>query len=235
MSSSYERRTCPHSEENGGVANSRGISHEVTSPCCNAMSSNSAMVPLWPENMLGADWLALWSEMCQSSSTGCPTILTKSQWGGRAATCRTAMATPVTYVIIHHTAGASCSSQSTCITQTKNVQSYHMDSNAWCDIGYSFLVGGDGSIFEGRGWTSVGAHAPNYNSNSIGINLIGTFTSSNPTTAAQNAAKNLIACGVTRGYIKSAYILKGHRNVTATECPGNTFYNTVKTWPRFQA
>ncbi|XP_073453972.1 peptidoglycan-recognition protein SC2-like [Aquarana catesbeiana] len=177
---------------------------------------------------------ALLAALCAVAQC-CPTILTKAQWGGRAATCRTAMATPVTYVIVHHTAGASCSTQSTCITQVKNVQNYHMNTNGWCDIGYSFLVGGDGSIFEGRGWTSVGAHAPNYNSNSIGINLIGTFTSSNPTTAAQNAAKNLISCGVTKGYIKSAYILKGHRNVTATECPGNTFYNTLKTWPRFQA
>ncbi|XP_053545201.1 peptidoglycan-recognition protein SC2 [Bombina bombina] len=178
--------------------------------------------------------IALLAALC-AVTYGCPTIISKSQWGGRAPTCRTAMATPVTYVIIHHTAGASCTTQSACITQVKNIQNMHMTTNEWCDIGYSFLVGEDGNIYEGRGWTSVGAHAPNYNSNSIGINIIGTFTSRNPNAAAQNAAKALISCGVTKGYIKSAYILKGHRNVTATECPGNTFYNTIKTWPRFQA
>ncbi|KAM4695937.1 peptidoglycan-recognition protein SC2-like [Rhinophrynus dorsalis] len=178
--------------------------------------------------------VALLATLCAVANS-CPTILTKSQWGGRAPTCRTAMSTPVTYVIIHHTAGASCTTQSTCITQVKNIQSYHMNTNGWCDIGYSFLVGEDGNVYEGRGWTTVGAHAPDYNSISIGISVIGTFTSRNPNTAAQNAVKNLISCGVSKGYIKSAYILKGHRNVKATECPGNTFYETVKTWPRFQA
>ncbi|XP_068106230.1 glutaminyl-peptide cyclotransferase-like protein isoform X1 [Hyperolius riggenbachi] len=179
-------------------------------------------------------FLAVLFALCAAAQC-CPTILTKAQWGGRSPTCRTAMATPVTYAIIHHTATGACSTQSACTSQAKSIQNYHIDGNGWCDMGYNFLVGGEGTIYEGRGWTSVGAHAPNYNSNSIGISLIGTFTSANPTSAAQTAAKNLIACGVTKGYIKSAYILKGHRNVTATECPGNTFYNTVKTWPRFQA
>lgn len=44
-----------------------------------------------------------------------------------------------------------------------------MDSNGWDDIGYSFIVGEDGNVYEGRGWRRVGAHAPNYNSNSIGF------------------------------------------------------------------
>ncbi|CAH2314742.1 peptidoglycan recognition 1 [Pelobates cultripes] len=179
--------------------------------------------------------LLLLAALCAVTYGQCPTILTKSQWGGRAATCRTAMATPVTYVVVHHTEGTACTSQSACITQAKSVQNYHMNSNGWCDVGYNFLVGEDGNVYEGRGWTSVGAHAPNYNSNSIGISVFGSYTSRTPNTAAQNAVKNLISCGVSRGYIKSAYILKGHRNVTATACPGNTFYSTVTTWPRFQA
>ncbi|XP_069083351.1 peptidoglycan-recognition protein SC2-like [Pleurodeles waltl] len=166
---------------------------------------------------------------------GCPTILSKSQWGGRSPTCRTGMQTPVSYVIIHHTEGSHCTSQSACISQMKSIQNYHIDSRGWCDIGYSFLVGEDGKVYEGRGWTTVGAHAPNYNSNSIGISVMGSFTSKNPNSAAQNAVKSLISCGVSKGYIKSAYILKGHRNVTATSCPGNTFYNLISSWARFQA
>ncbi|XP_066435942.1 peptidoglycan-recognition protein SC2-like [Eleutherodactylus coqui] len=178
--------------------------------------------------------VALLAALC-AVTHGCPTILTKSQWGGRAPTCRTAMSTPVPYVIIHHTEGTACSSQSACVSQAKSVQNYHMNSNGWCDVGYSFLVGEDGRVYEGRGWTSVGAHAPDYNKNSIGISVMGSFTSKNPNTAALNAVKSLISCGVSKGYIKSTYTLKGHRNVTATDCPGNTFYNTLKSWPRFKA
>ena len=38
----------------------------------------------------------------------------------------------------------------------------------WSDIGYSFLVGGDGKVYEGRGWNHVGAHTSGYNSEGIG-------------------------------------------------------------------
>jgi hypothetical protein len=43
-----------------------------------------------------------------------------------------------------------------------------MDTNGWADIGYSFGVGEDGRIYEGRGWDRVGAHTSGYNSNGIG-------------------------------------------------------------------
>uniref|UniRef100_A0A8C5QPS2 Peptidoglycan-recognition protein n=1 Tax=Leptobrachium leishanense TaxID=445787 RepID=A0A8C5QPS2_9ANUR len=179
--------------------------------------------------------LLLLSALCAMAYGQCPNILTKAQWGGRAATCRTAMTTPVAYVVVHHTEGTACTTQTNCIAQAKSVQNYHMNSNGWCDAGYSFMVGEDGNVYEGRGWSSVGAHAPNYNSNSIGISVFGSYTSRNPNAAAQNAVQNLISCGVSRGFIRSTYILKGHRNVTATSCPGNTFYSTVASWPRFQA
>ena len=74
----------------------------------------------------------------------------------------------------------------------------------------------------------MGAHAPAVNSDSIGICLIGNFVSVAPNALALKAAQDLIACGVSRGFIKSAYILKGHRQVTSTTCPGQftnkTFY-----------
>jgi N-acetylmuramoyl-L-alanine amidase len=51
-----------------------------------------------------------------------------------------------------------------------------MDNNGWNDIGYNFLVGEDGNVYEGQGWNYVGAHAPAYNLRSIGICIIGDFT-----------------------------------------------------------
>ncbi|CAG0895685.1 unnamed protein product, partial [Darwinula stevensoni] len=39
----------------------------------------------------------------------------------------------------------------------------------------TFLVGEDGSVYEGRGWDRVGAHALNYNTRSIGISILGNF------------------------------------------------------------
>lgn len=45
---------------------------------------------------------------------------------------------------------------------------------------YTFLyfqVGGDGLVYEGRGWGKHGAHLPKLNSRSLGICLLGNFQS----------------------------------------------------------
>ncbi|CAF0718646.1 unnamed protein product [Adineta steineri] len=79
-----------------------------------------------------------------STGTGsCPTIVSRASWGARAAKSKTNMATPVSHVVIHHTTGATCTTKASCITKMKGFQNYHMDSNAWADIGYNFLVGED--------------------------------------------------------------------------------------------
>jgi N-acetylmuramoyl-L-alanine amidase len=43
-----------------------------------------------------------------------------------------------------------------------------MDNNGWSDIAYSFLVGEDGNIYEGRGFDIVGSHTSGYNSVALG-------------------------------------------------------------------
>lgn len=41
----------------------------------------------------------------------------------------------------------------------------------------SFMIGGDGQIYEGAGWHKVGAHARGWNSKSLGVGFIGDFQS----------------------------------------------------------
>jgi len=115
----------------------------------------------------------------------------------------------------------------------RNIQAYHMDNRGWSDIGYSFLVGEDGKVYEGRGWSRVGAHTSGYNSVAIAVSFIGDFTSRNPNEQAMQAAKDLLDCGVRRGYLRSTYELFGHRDGGCTACPGNTLYPTIQSWPNF--
>uniref|UniRef100_A0A8C5PT28 Peptidoglycan-recognition protein n=1 Tax=Leptobrachium leishanense TaxID=445787 RepID=A0A8C5PT28_9ANUR len=154
-------------------------------------------------------------------TNGCPSIISKSAWKGRGTKCNVKLNTPVNNVVIHHTEGAFCSSQSACMTQARNIQKYHMDSKGWCDIGYNFLIGEDSNIYEGRGWKIRGAHATSYNPISVGISFFGSFTNRAPNAKALKAAQDLIKCGVSKGFIRSTYTLKGHRNVMSTDCPGN--------------
>ena len=45
----------------------------------------------------------------------------------------------------------------------------------WDDIGYSFLAGDDGNIYEGRGWDRVGAHTKGYNSRGLAVSFMGNY------------------------------------------------------------
>jgi N-acetylmuramoyl-L-alanine amidase len=162
----------------------------------------------------------------------CPPIVTRSQWGARAPRSTRAMRRPVPRVFIHHTETSRCYSQDRCAAVVRSVQNYHMDTKKWDDIGYNFLVGDDGKVYEGRGWNNVGAHARDWNPTSYGIAMIGNFNGVLPSTAALNATKQLIACGKTRN-ISSSYTLHGHRDGVCTTCPGDALYNLIKTWPRF--
>jgi len=114
------------------------------------------------------------------------------------------------------------------------VQTFHIESFNWSDIGYNFLIGGDGRVYVGRSWDYVGAHSgPNYNSRSIGISFIGTFNSVIPSKAQLHAAQKLIELGVEDGKIASDYKLLGHRQVTETLSPGDALYSVIQKWPHW--
>ena len=173
-------------------------------------------------------------------------------------------------MFVHHSAGNECFTQDDCMAEVRAIQNYHMDGNGWCDIGYryfkviltkhfcyfaliyfySFLIGGDGLVYEGRGWNKVGAHTYSFNDVGYGIDFIGNFMDHNPTDAAQNAYFALAAvrnffvsqfslvyftlfkqCAESLGHIPSNYECKGHRQASATLCPGDMFYNLISSQP----
>lgn len=173
--------------------------------------------------------------MVDVRAQSCPSIISRKEWGARDASTSTLPTRPAPWYVIHHTAGASCSTKTACSAEMRAIQNLHINGNGWADIGYNFVIGGDGNVYEGRGWGKQGAHAPGYNTNSVGISLIGTFTNGLPVQAALNAAHQLIACGVSLGHVKSNYGIIGHRQAVSTECPGNSLYNEIKKWPGYVA
>lgn len=110
-----------------------------------------------------------------------------------------------------------------------------MESRGWDDIGYNFLVAGDGNIYEGRGWNKCGACAKGFNDDSICIAFIGTFINVSPTDQQLEIAQKLLRFGVEMNKLKIDYHLYGHRQMIATESPGTQLYNIIKTWEHWQA
>ncbi|XP_035204462.1 peptidoglycan-recognition protein SC2-like [Stegodyphus dumicola] len=168
------------------------------------------------------------------SDAACPEIVTRAAWGARPPKSRQIMRTPVEHVFIHHTDGAICDNKDTCSRVMRQTQNFHMDTRKWADIGYSFLVGGDGRIYEGRGWNGVGAHTYNYNSKSIGISFMGNFEKVTPNRAMLTAARQLIDCGMEKNIITRGRQIHGHRDAKCTSCPGTALYKNIQAWPGFK-
>ncbi|XP_077538068.1 uncharacterized protein LOC144150119 [Haemaphysalis longicornis] len=165
----------------------------------------------------------------------CIRIVSRRQWGARPWRERKLVhpSRPVERIFIAHTVGRNCYDIPTCAARMKSYQDYHMDGHKWADIGYNFVVGGDGRVYEGRGFGVEGTHTLGHNSGSIGIALTGDYRNATPSDKMLDALQRLIDCGVKQGYISPNYQLHGHRDATCTESPGAVLYAIIKTWPHY--
>ncbi|XP_050418332.1 peptidoglycan-recognition protein LB [Patella vulgata] len=200
------------------------------------------------DGWVASNWLAF-KDSCSTTGTGshtgstsvqqlpgCPHIVSRAEWGARAPKHPDQPLPHVPQnVYIHHGASAACTTKTRCTAIVKQYQNYHMDGHGWPDLGYTFVIGEDGNVYEGHGWGKIGTHTLHHNSDGLGFCVIGDFTSRVPNAAAINAVKQLIDCGVKNGKITSDYIIKGHRDVRATACPGQKFYDLIQTWPHYKA
>ena len=101
------------------------------------------------------------------------------------------------------------------------------------DIGYNFLVGSDGHIYEGAGFHTEGAHTYGYNKKSLGIGFIGNFEESIPPRIMLEAAQKFLQCAVNIGELSTDYKLIGGRQVVAMASPGAQLYREIRRWPHF--
>lgn len=101
---------------------------------------------------------------------------------------------------------------------------------------YSFVIGSDGYVYEGRGWHWVGAHTLGHNSRGFGVAFVGNYTAELPTEAALRTVQDVLpGCAVRAGFLRPDYTLLGHRQLVRTDCPGDALFNLLRTWPRFAA
>ncbi|HAT4186711.1 TPA: SH3 domain-containing protein [Clostridium perfringens] len=145
-------------------------------------------------------------------------------------------------IAIHH-------SGRTLYEKIDNFQKYFQEERKYADIGYHFVISGDGSIYEGRKINNKGAHIEQNNTGKIGIVLLGNFHDgegfigdiedignylkgeghTNPTDAQIGSLKELIKVIESEFDIKQIgghrdFALKGHESV----CPGNVGYKVLK-------
>ncbi|KAG5671295.1 hypothetical protein PVAND_001500 [Polypedilum vanderplanki] len=158
----------------------------------------------------------------------------RNEWGARDPKLVEKFSGQIPFVIIHHSYRPAVSFDSAeCGKAMRIMQDMHQLTNDWNDIGYSFAICGDGKIYQGRGYNVIGAHAPRYNDKSIGICLIGDWRFELPPEQMLKATKDLIAYSLENGYLSPNYKVLGHRQVRATECPGQRLYEEIATWDHY--
>lgn len=101
--------------------------------------------------------------------------------------------------------------------------------HGWYDVGLNFMIGGDGRVYEGRGYEE-GAHTLGYNFDSVCISFIGNFTEYEAAEQQFVTAKLLIEEGLKENKIQSDYVLYAHRQIRGGDSPGKYVYNEIIKW-----
>jgi len=143
---------------------------------------------------------------------------------------------PIQKVIVHHTVTKNDPPDPAATIRA--IYAYHAVTLGWGDIGYNFIVDWQGRAYEGRygGPNVVGAHTAGYNTGTLGIAVLGDFTSTAPPQPVLDALARLIRTRA--GHLDPAGIgpfrdlvdvpnIGGHRDYNITECPGDQLYARI--------
>jgi hypothetical protein len=154
-----------------------------------------------------------------------PEVVSRSQWGARPPKSSYTQHKPQRLIVHHsyipnhsHYKGAA---------SIRGIQNYHMDNanTKWNDIGYHFLIGPEGVIYQGRPETVVGAHC-SPNTNSVGVCLIGDYDPGKDPipVVMEDSLIKLLAWLASNYKVDPRINIYGHCDFSPKSCPGKNVY-----------
>lgn len=190
-----------------------------------------------------------------AAGVAAPGVISRAAWGAAPQQCAPDVASTLLASVVHHTAGPnSYGSVEEAKAQIRADQRYHQQSRGWCDIGYNFLVDKWGNVYEGRAGSGsqpvIGVHAGGFNTATLGVSMLGDYSSTTPSAAVRESVARVIAWRLgqyhrdpmstisytTLGGENSRFsggttlalpVVVGHRDVAYTACPGNGGYGVL--------
>lgn len=130
-------------------------------------------------------------------------------------------------LVVHHSAFLEENDRAT----LHEIQDLHRGRNGWADVAYHYLIGRDGTIYEGRDVGVRGAHVEGANTGTVGVCLLGNYAVDTPPMRQIEGAITLMVW--LADWLQLTHIAT-HRdfNGDITECPGD---NLAAYMPRFAA
>ncbi|MBU1009878.1 MAG: N-acetylmuramoyl-L-alanine amidase [Bacteroidetes bacterium] len=186
-------------------------------------------------------------EQAKTDPAGCemPPLVSQQSWReGLPAPDYERVFNTVNNVILHHSATSNTVTDYTNLV--RSIYTYHTQVNGWSDIGYNYLIAPDGIIYAGRdpgllmaNDEVMGAHFCASNSGTLGICLLGTYTSVQPSEAAIISLEQLLSWKMAKDSLPpfGTYahplnqllgVVAGHRDGCATTCPGDGVYQLLQ-------
>lgn len=143
---------------------------------------------------------------------------------------------PIPIVVISANEGDGCNDYITCSQELRDTQQYDMferPKGRQPDIVYNFMIGGDGNIYEARGWNVQSYHESA--DMVLGISFVGDYHYENLELNENqiNAAQELIKYGVEIRKIDKNYTLIAHNQIHDTTGPGGNVLKEIRKWPHW--
>lgn len=179
-------------------------------PAPSAPSTPKPTAPIQPEN-------------------GSYEIVPRSAWTSEPIGPNHYLLGKVEKITVHHTDEHAGMAGLPDIEVVRRIERYHRGpEKRWAAIGYHYLVGKDGRIYEGRPVKYQGAHVSGNNENNLGISVIGDFMDHLPNAKQQAALKAFLDDQRARFSVPRSQVF-GHREVhNTTMCPGDALLGWVK-------
>ena len=250
----------PSGERDLGAADVRTAEAEPTGVAAASAAQSGLRDDRGPaENLTGASAVQL-PAAAPAAAQDDPSALvtTREEWGANPAylNWRPNYA-PAEHVIVHHTAGTNDYTAEQSPSIVRGIYYYHAVILGWGDIGYNFLVDKYGQVFEGRygtldsdpGTMVVGGHAYGANTGTMGISMMGNYSSVSPSEiqierVGQMAGWFLARAGIADAHGSSGFTFRAtqkyrrgqtidldtisaHRDVGYTTCPGDAGYSAM--------
>jgi hypothetical protein len=184
-------------------------------------------------------------------------VFPRTAWGeGMPTKGPLAREDDVRFLLVHHTASDTSHRQADVPGLLRSYYRLHTSgARSWNDIAYNFLVDREGGVWEGRAGSLAGAVRGDATGGNQGFDqlvcLIGDFTSVMPSAAALAALEKVLAWLADRHHVETAAgstatfvsrgsnrwpagqevtvpTISGHRQLSVTGCPGDTFFPYVR-------
>ena len=146
-------------------------------------------------------------------------IVSRSKWSKYRIKGNITPMGKVNKITVHHTDDGRALSKMSDLQFLRAMENHHRNTRKWACIGYHYIIGRDGKVYEGRPIKYQGAHASSNNPNNIGISLIGNFSKGMPSKYQMKALEGLLY-KLRKQFRVSSSSVYGHTHLGQTECPG---------------